>query len=170
MKSDPNLVVMGVCGCGKSSVGERLAAALGAAFVEGDAFHPPENVARMSAGIALSDADREGWLDALAARLAEGVRSGERLVLSCSALKRRYRDRLRQGDPGLVFVHLRGDRALISERMASRPGHFMPTMLIDSQFRDLEPPQADEAAIECDIRAAPEHLVERVLEVLRTAR
>lgn len=162
----PNLVVMGVAGCGKSSVGLALASATGAIFLEGDAFHPAENVARMSAGVPLTDADRAGWLAQLSARLAEGRARGEPMVLACSALKRRYRDLLREGDPALVFVYLAGSRALIAERMARRSGHFMPLSLLDSQFSDLEAPQADERAIPCDIAEAPESLCAQVLAQL----
>jgi gluconokinase len=164
--SGRNLVVMGVAGCGKSLIGERLAALLGAESLEGDEFHPAENIERMSQGIALTDADREGWLTILADRLAASRHAGRRVVLSCSALKRRYRDRLRQGDPDLVFICLHGARALIESRMASRTHHFMPVSLLDSQFRDLELPQADERAILCDIAATPDELVAQIITAL----
>lgn len=164
--SPPNLVVMGVAGCGKSHIGKAIASALDATFIEGDAFHPPENVARMSASIPLTDADRAGWLAALAARLAQGRRNGESMVLACSALKQRYRDQLREGDPDLVFVHLHGSRDLIAARMTERSGHFMPVSLLDSQFRDLEAPGADERVIACDIGAPPEPLRDQVLAQL----
>ncbi len=146
--SAPVIVVMGVSGCGKSTVGAALAAALGLRFVEGDAFHPPENVARMAAGIALTDADRAGWLCALAARLAEGAPQG--VVLACSALKRAYRDVLRAGAPTLRFVWLALPRAELEARMAARTGHYMPASLLASQLATLEPPQADEAAVRVD--------------------
>ncbi|WP_085317249.1 gluconokinase [Derxia lacustris] len=161
--NSPNLVVMGVAGCGKSSVGAALATALGATWLEGDSFHPPENVARMRAGIALTDADRAGWLAALADRLAAGRARGERMVLGCSALKRAYRDRLRQGDADLVFVHLAGTRTLIAERMLLREGHYMPLSLLDSQFAALEPPDTDEAHITADVRHGPDQLRDEVL-------
>lgn len=164
----PTLVVMGVAGCGKSRVGQALAAALDATFLEGDVFHPAENIARMAAGIPLTDADRAGWLTILADRLALGRQRGERMVLACSALKRRYRDRLRQGDPALAIVHLAGEQPLIEERMARRQGHFMPLSLLASQFRDLEPPEADETALRCAIDAAPDDIVAQVLERLST--
>jgi gluconokinase len=164
--SGRNLVVMGVAGCGKSLIGERLAALLGAESLEGDEFHPAANIERMSQGIALTDADREGWLTLLAERLAASRHNGRRVVLSCSALKRRYRDRLRLGDPKLVLVCLQGSRALIESRMASRTHHFMPVSLLDSQFRDLELPQADEAAILCDIAATPDALVAQIMSAL----
>lgn len=165
----PNIVIMGVAGCGKSSLGEALAETLGATFIEGDAFHPAENIARMSAGIPLTDADRASWLAVLAGCLAAGRAEGERMVLACSALKRRYRDTLREGDPGLVFVHLSGSRTLIAERMATRSAHFMPHSLIDSQFRDLEALQSDEHAIVCDIQQSLDTLRDSVLEQLQHA-
>ena len=165
-ESIPNLVVMGVAGCGKSSVGKALAEALGATYLEGDAFHSAKNVALMSAGIPLNDDNRAGWLAALADRLAHAREDGERTVLACSALKRRYRDQLRKGDPDLVFVHLAGSRELITERMSQREGHYMPVSLIDSQFRDLEPPQADERAVHCEITQSPEQIRDQVLAQL----
>ncbi|MEY3852410.1 MAG: gluconokinase, partial [Verrucomicrobiota bacterium] len=106
----PNLVFMGVCGCGKSTVAELYAQRTGATLIEADVFHPPENVAKMSAGTPLTDEDRAGWLAAMAGRLAEGKARGEAMVLTCSALKLAYRDRLRQGDPDLFFVFLDGSR------------------------------------------------------------
>jgi gluconokinase len=121
----------------------------------------------MSAGIALTDTDRAGWLAALAARLAEGVAQGERMVLACSALKRAYRDRLREGDPQLYFVHLAGSRELIAERMSHRTGHYMPLSLLDSQFRDLEPPGPDETAFTCSIDIPTEEQCVRILDHLR---
>ena len=157
-------VVMGVSGCGKSAVGARLAAALDAPFVEGDDYHSPENVARMSAGIALTDADRQGWLEALRAEIAHAGSKG--IVLSCSSLKRAYRDILRgAGDaPDQVrFAHLAGERGLIEARMRGRPGHYMPASLLDSQLRTLEPLQADEAGITLDAGEDPDTLVGRIL-------
>lgn len=155
---------MGVCGSGKSAVGARLAAALDLPFVEGDDYHLPENVARMSAGIALTDADRQGWLEALRERLARAGPEG--VVLSCSSLKRAYRDILREGRPGrgaLRFVHLAGENTLIEARMHGRSGHYMPPSLLDSQLRTLEPLQADEAGITLDVRDDPDTLVARIL-------
>lgn len=157
-------VVMGVSGCGKSEIGQRLAGRLGIAYLEGDAFHPDANVAKMSAGTPLDDEDRAGWLAVLADKVAAACRDGQGLVLSCSSLKRRYRDLLRAGDPQLVFVHLHGERDIISARMQSRPGHFMPPALLDSQLRDLEPLQPDEAGFQADIRHTPDRLVEQIVE------
>ncbi len=153
-------VMMGVSGSGKSLIGAQFARALGVEFVEGDAFHPPDNVKRMTAGIPLTDDDRRGWLTAIAARLRQARRAETGLVVSCSALKRAYRDLLRSaGDLGVQFVHLAGDRALIAERLANRRGHFMPSSLLDSQLAILEAPAPDEGAWVCDIRATPEAIV-----------
>lgn len=156
-------VVMGVSGCGKSEVGARLARALGAAFIEGDRFHPAANVRKMSAGIPLTDADREGWLIQLAGELARGCADGRTVVLACSALKRAYRDTLRGSGCAVNFAHLAGGRATIAARMGARAGHYMPLSLLDSQLRDLEPLQPDESGIVLDVEEAPEVLVDRIL-------
>lgn len=158
-------VVMGVSGCGKSEVGTRLAQALGAPFIEGDRFHPPQNLAKMSAGVPLGDADRWDWLRALRAEIVRLQDAGQVPVLACSALKRAYRDLLRGGDNRVCFVHLHGDRDLIAQRMAARSGHFMPPALLDSQLRDLEPLQADECGVTLDVRDPPAVLVEQALAI-----
>ena len=150
---------MGVSGSGKSLIGEALANALGVEFVEGDGYHPPENIRRMSSGIPLTDADRAQWLQALAARAAEASESGTGLVMTCSALKRSYRDILRAGASDLRFVFLKGERAVIAGRLASRRGHYMPASLLDSQIATLEEPSPDEDAWVCDIRESPKDLV-----------
>lgn len=153
-------VMMGVCGSGKSLIGTQLARELDVEFVEGDHLHPPDNVKRMAAGIPLTDDDRHGWLMAIATQLREAKQAGAGLVVSCSALKRRYRDLLRSaGDPDVRFVYLAGSRAIIAERMASRRGHFMPPTLLESQLAILEEPSADERAWRCDISAAPDAIV-----------
>jgi len=157
-------VVMGVSGSGKSTVGAALAARLGLRFIEGDAFHPARNVDKMSAGLPLDDDDRAGWLQALAAEIRSAREQDQGLVLSCSALKRRYRDLLRLADPALRFAHLSGPRALIAERMAGRNGHYMPPALLDSQLRDLEPLQEDEAGLRLDITLAHTALVDRIID------
>jgi gluconokinase len=141
------VVVMGVCGCGKSTVGAALAAAMGWPFFDADEFHPPANVAKMAAGIPLTDEDRAPWLDRLAAEMGGIERAGGSAVLACSALKAAYRERLAvAGD--VRFVHLKGDRATIAARVAARTDHYMPAALVDSQFAALEPP-AD--AIDVDV-------------------
>ena len=153
-------VIMGVSGSGKSLIGATLARELDIEFVEGDDLHPADNVKRMAAGIPLTDDDRRGWLLAIAARLREAKRAGVGLVVSCSALKRSYRDLLRSvGDAGLRFVYLEGSRALLAERMAGRRGHFMPPSLLESQLAILEAPSPDERAWVCDIRDTPETIV-----------
>lgn len=156
-------VVMGVSACGKSEIGARLAQALGAPFIEGDRFHPPENVAKMTAGIPLDDDDRRGWLEALRAEIERAWESDPVVVLSCSALKRAYRDVLRGDGGDLRFVHLHGERDLIAQRMAARSGHFMPVSLLDSQLRTLEPLQPDERGVTLDVREPPARLVEQVM-------
>ncbi|WP_296950729.1 gluconokinase [uncultured Massilia sp.] len=161
---DGRWVVMGVSGCGKSTIGAALAHATGVPFIEGDEFHPDDNVAKMSAGIPLDDADRAGWLQALAARIRAAHDGGTGIVVSCSALKRRYRDLLREADPGLRFAHLSGPRELIEQRMRSRAGHYMPASLLDSQLRDLEPLQDDEAGLTLDILQPPDELVASIRE------
>lgn len=159
-------VVMGVCGCGKSEIGSRLAKTLSLRFLEGDAFHSPANIEKMSSGIALTDADRADWLRTLRDELGAARARGEAVVLSCSALKRRYRALLREGDPSLRFAHLHGPRDIIERRMAARPGHYMPTSLLDSQLRDLEPLQEDEAGLSLDLGQPPEQLVDCILQSL----
>lgn len=151
------LVLMGVCGCGKSSLGLALAKRLGWEFVEGDELHPNANVAKMVSGQALNDADRQAWLLALADILGQAVQSGRSLVLSCSALKRNYRDLLREASgaqDALRFIYLHGDEALFAQRMAQRSGHYMPASLLQSQLAALQPPDADERALTLDAALA----------------
>lgn len=155
----PIVVVMGVSGCGKTFVGEKLAGAIGAAFLEGDSFHPPENIALMSGGHPLDDAHRAGWLDAIGKKLAEIASEGGSAVAACSALKRIYRDRLRRFCPTTVFVYLEVDRDTARQRVGGRKGHFMPASLVDSQFAILKPPQIDETALTLDGRKPIEALV-----------
>lgn len=150
---------MGVSGSGKTVIGTALARALGVEFVEGDDYHPAENVKRMAAGIALTDNDRALWLRALATRLREEKDAGTGFVMSCSALKRSYRDVLRAAAGEVIFIFLKGRRTLIAERIAGRHGHFMPSSLLESQFAALEEPSADEHAWVCDISEPPEDLV-----------
>ncbi|MFD9884118.1 gluconokinase [Streptomyces alboflavus] len=158
------VVVMGVAGTGKTTVGPLLAARLGVPYAEGDDFHPEANIAKMSAGTPLTDDDRWPWLDAIG-EWAHG-RAGLGGVVSSSALKRSYRDRLRAAAPGLLFVHLTGDRALIEERMGQRKGHFMPTALLDSQFATLQPLGADEAGVDVDVSGTPAEIADRAADAL----
>lgn len=157
----PRLIIMGVSGCGKSTVGRRLAERLGLPFLEGDELHPPSNVALMAAGTPLTDADRAGWLDAIAQRLSE-LGPDDGLVVSCSALKRAYRDRLRAATPQLHFVHLHGTRALLAARLRERQGHYMPPTLLDSQLDTLEIPNANEAVLSLDMAEPAPQLVAQI--------
>jgi gluconokinase len=150
---------MGVSGSGKTVIGSALARALGVEFVEGDDYHSAENVKRMASGIPLTDSDRAGWLHLLAARLREAKDAGTGLVMSCSALKRTYRDLLRAESGEIRFVYLKGDQALIGRRLATRRGHYMPVTLLASQFRALEEPAPDENVWVCDTKDSPEDIV-----------
>jgi gluconokinase len=161
----PVVVVMGVSGSGKSSIGEALAARLHWAFQEGDALHPAANIAKMSAGIALTDADREPWLDAIASWIGARLHAGEAGVVTCSALRRIYRDRLRQAGAGVRFVYPEVAREELERRMRTRQ-HFMPPSLLDSQLQTLEPPTADEQAIVLDAATDIDGNVTRVIEAL----
>jgi len=151
-------VVMGVSGCGKSEIGSALAARLGIAYAEGDDYHPSTNVEKMKAGIALTDADRSDWLLTLQQQIRAAAEAGASLVLSCSSLKRRYRDLLRAADPALVFIHLDGPRELIAARMVARPNHYMPMSLLESQFAALEALASDERGLRIDITRTPEQI------------
>lgn len=164
-----HVVVMGVSGCGKTTVGEGLAAALGWPFDEGDRFHPAANVAKMSAGTPLDDADRWPWLEILAGRIRAAEASGTSSVLSCSSLKRRYRDLLRTGAPRVRFVHLHGDRAVLAGRLAARRGHFFPPGLLDSQLAALEPLGPDEDGVVVDVALDPDAQVAAALAGLGLA-
>jgi carbohydrate kinase (thermoresistant glucokinase family) len=144
-------VVMGVSGSGKTTIGRALARELGAEFLEGDTFHPAANIAKMSRGEPLTDADRWPWLDRLAEELARARTEGRKIVLACSALKRIYRDRLRRGAPALSLIYLKGGMALIRRRLEARKGHFMPPGLLQSQFAALEEPGPDESPTVIDV-------------------
>lgn len=157
------IVVMGVCGSGKSTVGRLLAGALGGEFVEGDVLHSVENKRKMAAGSALTDADRHTWLHALAQRLATATANGQDLVMACSALKRAYRDLLAAGAPDALFVHLHGDRTLLARRLQTRTGHFMSPSLLESQLAILEPPGKDENALFFDCSTSPDAIVSAVI-------
>ncbi len=159
-----HLVVMGVSGCGKSTVALGLAEALGLRFAEADEYHPPENIATMAAGVPLVDADRLPWLAALAGWMRERSAAGESTVMACSALTRAYRDVLRRGVPGVAFVHLAGEAEVVADRLAARTGHFMPGSLLSSQLATLEPLAEDEVGIELDLREPPEVLVRQAVD------
>jgi gluconokinase len=157
----PNVVFMGVCGCGKSTVARCYADVTGRTLVEADDFHPPANVAKMKSGQPLTDEDRAGWLAAMAKRIAEGKSRGEAMVITCSALKRKYRDQLRQGDPDLFFVLLDGPKSLLAERIAARKDHFMPPSLLDSQLAILErPAPPSERAVTLPVTLPPAQLAD----------
>ena len=161
------LVVMGTAGAGKSRIGAALAAALESPFVEGDTFHSPENVALMAAGVPLTDDNRREWLIALAAQLRDVRARNESVVLTCSALKRRYRDTLRSGDDSLRLIMLHGEATLLRERLTARTGHYMPASLLDSQLAALEVLSPDEDAWTFDVRDSPEAIVSAILMRLR---
>jgi carbohydrate kinase (thermoresistant glucokinase family) len=160
------VVVMGVSGSGKSTVGEDLAQRIGAAYQEGDSLHPQANVDKMSHGIPLTDADRRPWLLQIAAVIDGWLMRHEAGVVACSALKRAYRDILIGERTGVALVYLEGSHELIAHRMAARHGHFMPTALLDSQFATLEPPGADERPIVVAVDAPPDTLVDRIMQEL----
>ncbi len=159
----PLLVVMGVSGSGKSTVGAALAQRLGVPFEDADDLHPPANIAKMSAGVALDDDDRRPWLETIGKWLA--AHDGDGGVISCSALKRSYRDQLRAHAARAVFVHLHGTREVIARRQASRPGHFMPASLLDSQFDTLEPLAEDEAGVVIDVDQPVDVIVQQYVDL-----
>lgn len=160
------IIVMGVSGCGKTSVGERLAAALDGRFVDGDDYHSATSVAKMARGEPLDDADRAGWLARLADLVEQARGRGETLVIGCSALKREYRDRLRRGDAALDFVHLAGTREVLLQRLLARRDHFFKgEAMLDSQLATLEAPGADEA-ISVDIDAPLDEVIALSVEGL----
>ncbi len=159
----PLIVVMGVTGCGKSTVGQALARQLDLPFADGDDFHPASNIAKMAAGRPLDDDDRRPWLQLIGAWLALHADSGG--VITCSALKRSYRDLVRAGSSCVTFVHLHGTREVITARVAGRPGHFMPASLVDSQLDTLEPLQDDETGLRLDLDLPVVRVVEQLLTV-----
>lgn len=159
----PIVVVMGVSGSGKTTIGRLLAERLGVAYAEADSFHPPANVAKMAAGQALDDDDRYPWLAAIADWIRVRSRAGQGAVVSCSALKYHYRDRLRQAHDPLWFLYLDADRELITRRVAGRRDHFMPVSLVDSQLQALQPLRPDEAGAVVDAAACPEDIVATAL-------
>jgi gluconokinase len=164
------VVVMGVSGCGKSTVGKLLARKLSAEFLEGDDLHPPRNVERMAAGIALTDTDRRDWLLETAQQLADAHASKHALVVSCSALKRSYRNMLRTASSDLAFVHIDAEFALLEERLRARTGHYMPASLLASQLQTLEPPGVDERAITLAATMPAEQIASEAAAWLATLR
>lgn len=163
------LVVMGVAGAGKTTVANLLAERLACEVADADAFHPPANVAKMAAGIPLQDQDRWPWLDAIAAWIRSRDQEGVTAVVTCSALKRAYRDVLRRASPRLVFVHLSGSPALIAERLRSRRGHFMPPSLLASQLATLEPLGPDEPGLTVDVSRPAAELADSIVRSLGQA-
>lgn len=157
---------MGVAGSGKTTVAQLFAKKTGASFYEGDDFHPPENVAKMHAGIPLTDAGRKKWLQKLREIIVRALAKKEFSALTCSALKEKYRDSLAAGDPRVKFVHLTGPPGLIQERLKNRHGHFMPATLLKSQFAILEPP-AGALVFSCEI--PPKKIVAELVQILGIA-
>ena len=160
------LIVMGVSGAGKTTIGETLAARLGWPYEDADTFHPASNVAKMSAGHPLTDEDRRPWLKAIAAEINRACAASEHIVIGCSALKRSYRDILMQGRTDVRLVYLDGTQTLIADRLSHRKGHFMPPGLLISQFAALEPPTPDERPVTVSIDAEVEVIVDRIISQL----
>ena len=162
MDQRPLVVVMGVSGSGKSTVGAALAQRLRVPFADADDFHPPANIAKMTAGHALDDQDRHPWLEAVGEWLAEHDQDGG--VMTCSALKHSYRDQLRHHEPRIEILHLDGSREVIARRQASRPGHFMPASLLDSQFATLEPLTPEEHGLVVDVDQSVDAIVQAYVD------
>ena len=158
-----SVIVMGVCACGKTTFGRRLAKRVGVEYIDGDDLHPESNVKKMASGEALDDSDREPWLASIRHELRTAAAAKKPVVISCSALKKSYRDLIRQGDPDLRFVFLNADRALILERIRRRRDHFMKDTLVDSQFSILEPPDGEPATIVLDASRPADTLVDDFL-------
>ena len=157
------ILLMGVAGSGKTTIGETLAQETGWPFRDADSFHPQSNIDKMRRGEALTDADRWPWLDAIAAWIDERRQAKQNGIVSSSALKRVYRERLQVHRPDVQLVYLKGDRALIGARMAAREGHFMPNALLDSQFQTLEEPVLDERALVVSVDATAQQIVNVIL-------
>jgi len=160
------IIVMGVSGSGKSTIGALLAEALGWPFADADGFHPAANVAKMAAGQPLTDEDRWPWLDAIAAHICASRTAGQPVVVACSALRRAYRERLRAGHCDLIFLHLSGAPEVIAARQAARQGHFMPPSLMASQFATLEDPAAEADAVTVSVSASPHEVVATAIDQL----
>jgi len=160
------VVVMGVSGVGKTTVAKGLSTVLGWTYAEGDAFHPEANVARMAAGTPLTDEDRWPWLETIGAWMSEEIADGRSAVVTCSALRRVYRDLLREGRPEVVFCHLTADPELIGERVSHRSDHYMPASLLPSQLAALEPLEPDEPGVEVSVAGEAAAVITRALEAL----
>jgi len=158
----PPLIVMGVSGSGKSTVGAGLGQALGMQFIDGDDLHPRANKEKMAAGHALNDEDRAPWLEIIADRIGAELAEGNSIIVACSSLKRSYRTLLTAYAPSTVFVHLSGDREVIAERQSRRNHEYMPNSLLDSQFDTLEPLQADERGVLADLTQSPDEIVRSI--------
>jgi len=162
------IVLMGVCGCGKTTVGKVLAERLGWEFVEGDSFHSQANIAKMSRGVALDDADRWPWLKTLADEITRRIDEQRPMVLACSALKQAYRDVLQVDGEQVRFVFLEGSRQLIAERLNRRQGHYMPASLLESQFTALEPPRDAEGMTVIPADQSVDEIAQQVISALKT--
>ncbi|MEM7014014.1 MAG: gluconokinase [Verrucomicrobiota bacterium] len=161
------VVIMGVSGCGKSTIGELLAERSGGAYFDGDDFHPPENVEKMRAGIPLKDDDRVGWMKALGDLIIERKAADAWTFIACSALRRQFRDGLREVDPQLRFLFLKGDFDLVHGRLAQREGHYMPSSLLQSQYDALEEPEDDEELLDIvGIEDEPDAITAAAAELL----
>jgi len=158
------LLVMGVSGSGKTTIGSLLAAQLGWAYAEADSFHPAANLAKMAAGHPLDDADRIPWLAAIGAFIDRTITDGRPAVVTCSALKRSYREFLRAGRPNLKLLYLEASPAIVKQRLQAREGHFFPADLLTSQYRDLEPPGPDEDVLHVSVDGTPQEIVDRLTQ------
>ena len=157
---------MGVSGCGKTTIGTLLAGRTGWSFIDADTLHPPANIDKMAAGTPLTDADRWPWLAVVAEWIAARRAAGEHGIVACSALKRSYRDLLRQADPELHVAYLAVDKAELERRLAQRHGHFFPRQLLDAQLADLEEPTADEHSVYVPSGRTPDQAVDEILVAL----